>query len=303
MTAGVIGAADTVGLTRAPELASVGRVRRAFGSDALSAQLLTFGYCGAIISGDALIANKDYLIGASVIAATLIALILQGAAASSRARSSLFWALALVPMSRLVSLVLPLADVPFIYWYWIVGLIVGLGAVLAARAIEATPGYLGLRIRWRWAALDLLGLPLGLSLGLVAYAMLRPPGWLQSLEPEAVWFPAITVTFAGFVDEFMYRGILLAVATTALGLPGLLWVTALGTTASWGAPDLFIALVGVVNLLLCLIRLRTGSLLGPFLAHGGLNAGLYIVGPAFASELYPYIVTVLGCQPLLEGFC
>lgn len=93
----------------------------------------------------------------------------------------------------------------------------------------------------------------------------------------------ILLVSTGLLEEVIFRGVLQNAAMRALGVPGLVDVSALFAVLHIGhlsvTDVLFVFLVGLV--FAALVR-RTGSLLGVTLAHGATSIGRFLVFPLLA---------------------
>jgi membrane protease YdiL (CAAX protease family) len=190
--------------------------------------------------------------------------------------------LALAPLIRLLSLSLPLGDVPVVYWYAIISGPVFAATFTAARELGYSRQDVGLVVRTREVPLLFILLPVGLGLGLLEYQILKPSPLASSLTFAEVWQPALILAIStGFEEELIFRGLLQRAAVQALGLrSGLLYVTALFTVLHTGylsPADLIF--VFVVGLLLATVAYRSGSIIGVSLCHAAINVGLFLVWP------------------------
>src|SRR4051812_30904851 len=156
-------------------------------------------------------------------------------------------ALALIPLLRMLSLIMPVKYVPPIYWYVLIGIPLLVAIIQTARLLDLTPAQLGLRLR-AWPLQ--LGIVLsGVPLSLLAFLILqqgRAPA--IPLDGSAIGV-VILIVFTGFVEEFMFRGLLQHVAGEVFGSMGFLLSSLLFAIVYLGALDatyiLFIAMVGL----------------------------------------------------------
>jgi membrane protease YdiL (CAAX protease family) len=187
--------------------------------------------------------------------------------------------LALGPLIRILSLSLPLTQVPVLYWYLITSIPLFVAVLIAAPAL----GY-----SWPELGLTLRGLPVqmligisGLVFGIIEYFILRPDPLAPALEWAYVWWPAlILLVSTGLLEELIFRGLLQRAAIDALGPWGLLYVAVLFATLHIGYQSLVDVLFALsVGLFLGWAVQRTGSLLGATLSHGLTNIILFLVMP------------------------
>jgi len=195
--------------------------------------------------------------------------------------------LAIVPLVRIISLSLPLAEIPRIWQYPIVYIPLLAAAIVLARILEYKPRDLG--ISFGFVPLQLAIGVLGVGIGVVEYLILEQEPLVAELTWQAVWLPALVLLLAtGFVEEFIFRGVLQRAAMEALGGWGIVYVSYIFAVLhiGWIRVDtqfasLEIVLVFVIALFFGWLVKKTGSLLGVTLAHGITNIMLFIVAPFF----------------------
>jgi membrane protease YdiL (CAAX protease family) len=100
---------------------------------------------------------------------------------------------------------------------------------------------------------------------------------------QEVWLPAlIFLMCTGFVEEFIFRGVLQRTAVEAFGWRGIIYVSLLFAALHMGFLSLIdVVFVFCVALFFGWVVKKTGSLLGVALAHGITNIILYLVAPFF----------------------
>ena len=92
----------------------------------------------------------------------LVTVIMRSARTADRPQRQLVLALALVPLTRVVSLSMPLADIPQIWWYPIMYGPLAIAAVVIMRILGYSRGDVGLN-------LNLSSLPVQLAIGLTGF--------------------------------------------------------------------------------------------------------------------------------------
>ena len=220
--------------------------------------------------------------------ALLIALIVQTALGWRRPFYRLYLSLVMVPTIRLVSLTMPLAGFPQIYWYLATSVPLIASAWLIARVVGLTPARIGLASRPMLTAKGigvqvLVGCS-GLAFGVVEYWLLRPPLLAASPAWQDLALPAlILLVCTGFAEELMFRGVMQRAAVESLGRWGLPYVSLIFAVLhighqSW--PD--IPFVFVVAMFFAWVVSRTRSIWGVTVAHGVTNILLFLVMPALA---------------------
>ncbi len=236
-----------------------------------------------------------------------VALIVHSSLTAESPTRKLLLALCLAPLTRVMSLSMPLAQFPPIYWYLIIYPPLFLAAWVAMRRLNFTARETGLTARkLRWQLVVALT---GIIFGVGEYLILRP----EPLISELYWGTVLLAAFVllagtGFVEEFIFRGVVQRASIEALGRWGLVYVALVFavlhlihySTNPWDIPFVFaIALFfgWVVN--------KTGSLLGVTLAHGLTNITLYLIIPLFVEAggwrwqavlqgMYPALIIVVS---------
>lgn len=256
------------------------------------------------ITGAEVVTNFFSLVGGVICHAILLtALIVHSSLAAESSSRKLLLALCLAPLTRILSLSMPLAQFSPIYWYLIIYPPLFLAAWVAMRRLNFTARETGLNARklpWQLAvALT------GIIFGVGEYLILRP----EPLISELYWGEVLLAVFVllagtGFVEEFVFRGVVQRASMETLGWWGLPYVALVFavlhlihySTNPWDIPFVFaIALFfgWVVN--------KTGSLLGVTLSHGITNITLYLIIPFLLlaggwrwEAIYPALIIVLS---------
>jgi membrane protease YdiL (CAAX protease family) len=224
--------------------------------------------------------------------------------------------LALLPLLRILSLVMPAEQLPELYWYLLVGAPLLFAAVLTARLLKLSGARLGLRPRiWPpQVAIALTGLPLGLA----GFLLILPQPIIETLNRRDVALGiVILLLYTGFAEEFIFRGLLQSVATETLGRAAIYFSTALFTTMYLGTfSPRFILFTGLVGLYFGWCANRTRSIWGVAFAHGVLNIAMLlflpfaagavnsdlIAGLSAATQLALWLVSVVVTGFLLVAF-
>jgi len=193
-----------------------------------------------------------------------------------------YLALTLAPLIRILSLSLPLAVFPLVYWY----AVVSFPLLAGAAAVTILNGYRRRELGLTWGGgrpflQPLIGLA-GFPLGLVEYFILRPQPLAPAPDMAVIWLPAlILLVCTGFTEEFIFRGIMQKAAADLLGRK-----TAL-VLVSFIFAVLHITHLSVVDVVFVFgvaaffsaIVYRTGSLVGVTIAHGLTNITMYLFWP------------------------
>ncbi len=194
-------------------------------------------------------------------------------------------ALMLLPLLRLLSLTVPVREIPQLYWYAMIGTPLLLAAVVAAHALDLSWSDLGLRLHSRsplaWlyqATIALTGVPLSLA---AFWLVPRPLPISTSLAGrDIILAPIILFLFTGFAEELIFRGILQQTARQALGPFSVIYSSVLFAAMYAGSlsPG-YVIFIGLVGLFFGWCANRTGSLWGVVLAHSLLNIGMLLIWP------------------------
>ncbi len=218
----------------------------------------------------------------------LAAVIIHSATASEYRYREFILSLALVPLIRIISLAMPLANIPQIMWYPIIYIPLLAAAVMVVRILGYRAGEVGLNFRLLPVQI-VIGLS-GFLFGVVEYFILAPEPMVIELTWQGVWLMAlIFLVFTGFVEEFIFRGVLQRTAVGAFGWWGIVYVSLLFAAVHMvhysevGLAGLLIdiAFVFVIALFFGWVVKKTGSLFGVSLSHGITNIILYLVAPFF----------------------
>jgi len=192
--------------------------------------------------------------------------------------------LCLAPLTRIMSLAMPLAQFPVLYWYLIIYPTLFLAAWVAMHHLNFTAREVGLTVqKLPWQLVVALT---GIIFGVAEYYLLKP----EPLIPELGWGQVLLATLVflvgtGFVEEFMFRGLIQRASMKFFGGWGLPYVALLFavmhlihySTNPWDIPFVFI-----IGLFFGWVVNKTGSLLGVTLSHGITNTLLYVVIPLLA---------------------
>jgi membrane protease YdiL (CAAX protease family) len=209
----------------------------------------------------------------------LIGLFIQASMSRVRAHRRFLFSIALAPLIRLLSLSMPLAEFPSYYWYAIIGVPLILAAYMVFRLTGYKPADVGLSAR-KLPFQFIIGV-FGLPLGWVEYQILKPAPLVQSFSLQDILIPAlILLVFTGFIEEFIFRGLMQRAAENIMGRYGPYWISLLFAVLHIGYRSIAdFAFVLAVGLLFAYIVKRTSSIWGVTLAHGLTNIALYTLIP------------------------
>lgn len=238
-------------------------------------------YLVAIALAEVVTVGAQPLWGVACHIAVLVAMIVHQATAAAYPHRQLLISLTLVPLVRIISLSMPLADIPQIWWYPIIYVPLIAGAAVVMRVLRYRRGEVGLTL-WRLPVQLALGLS-GILFGAIEYLILTPEPMIADFTWQAAWLPAVMLlVFIGFGEEFIFRGVLQHSAARAFNGWGVVYVSLLFATLHMGFLSwLDVVFVFAVALFFGWVVQRTGSILGVTLAHGMTNIVLYLVAPFF----------------------
>ncbi len=250
------------------------------------ATLLAAGTLGPFAAAELVTTFADPIAGMALHAIVLSALIFAaGLTAEDRPGagpahiSPLLYALTLVPLIRIISLSMPLARFDAALWYLMAGLPVFLAGLVIMAAIGLRPRAVGLRLSR--SPLQPAVMLLGFGLGFIEYQILRPEPLIAEATLARSILPALILLVAtGFLEEFLFRGILQTVASGPFGGLAVIYVGVVFAILHIGyqsATDVVFVLT--IALVYGWVVRRTGSIMGVSVSHGITNIVLFLVVP------------------------
>ena len=236
-------------------------------------------YLFAIIISEIVTVLYQPLWGIAFYFLVMVAVVVHASLINRRIPGQLILSLALVPLIRIISLSLPLADIPQIWWYPIIYSILLVAVVVMARLMGFTRKSLGISLRFFLVQL-VIGAT-GLVFGVMEYLILTPQPLVGELTWQATWLPIlILLVFTGFVEELIFRGVLQQTALEVFRGWGIVYVSALFAVLHIGFLSwVDVIFVFTIALFFGWVVRKTGSLLGVTLSHGMTNVMLFIVAP------------------------
>ncbi|MGI8589174.1 MAG: CPBP family intramembrane glutamic endopeptidase [Chloroflexia bacterium] len=187
--------------------------------------------------------------------------------------------LALLPLLRLLSLAMPVRQLPMIFWHALIGAPLLLAVWLAVRLLGLHPTDLGLRraSAWRQVLIAASGIPLSVA----GYLVLRPQPPIPAFSlPWVSGGAVILFVFSGFVEELLFRGLLQRVAGEIFGRAALLYSAAAFVVLYTGSSSLgYLLLISLTGLFFGWCVERTGAIWGVTAAHGLMLAGMALLWP------------------------
>jgi membrane protease YdiL (CAAX protease family) len=263
---------DGAGLTR--------RLRTLYLEWATTWTLIALAYLAGIAAAEILttFASPPRL-GLVAHAVVLLVMLVHAARVEGKKEQAFLVSLAFAPLIRILSLSLPLADLPLLYWYPITSIPLFAAVLIAAPTLGYTWPDLGLNLR-RWGLQLVIGLS-GLAFGVFEYWILRPEPLVATFEWTALIWPALLLLVStGLLEEMIFRGLLQRASIDVLGLWGIGYIAILFAVLHTGYRSLLdVLLVAAVGLFFGWVVHRTRSLLGVTLAHGLTNVVLFLIMP------------------------
>lgn len=265
--------------------------------------LFLWGYLSAICVAEIIIKIISPYTGVLMHIVILFSLYIHAAFYHKYDIRKLYLALNLGPLIRIISLAMPIYQLPNIYWYTLIGIPMLAATVLVIRITDLKPIEIGLRV----GSLPLqviIGCCLGVPLGLLNYTIQKPQPLIEILDFPSLIIPAIiSLVYMGFLEELIFRGILYKVSVETVSPKFGLFYTSIVYTS------LHIPYLSVVNILFVfcaalafnLLVKRFNSLLVTSLAHGTANIVLYLIWPfLFHNEVEVKMISIV--HPLMKTF-
>ncbi len=210
----------------------------------------------------------------------LVALLMHSALAGRQASQELLLSLALVPLIRVLSLSMPLADIPQIWWYPIIYLPLLVAAFQVMHLLGYSLRQIGFNFR---QILIQLALALtGFVFGFIEYLILTEEAEIAGPILQEAWLLSafLLLVTTGFVEELIFRGVLQRSATQMFGWWGIVYVSLIFAVVHLIHNSLLdIGFVFVIAMFFGWAVKKTGSLLGVTLSHGIANIVLFLIAP------------------------
>lgn len=179
-------------------------------------------------------------------------------------------ALALMPLVRILSLALPAAILPMMFWYLEIGLATFEAIFLVMRRLDLTLRDIGVR---RPPGGDVLGVAaIGACLGVPAYLIVGPVnlgqgGGILGLATAS----AVVIIFVGVLEEVLFRGLIQSAGTELMSRGGVVLSVAATTLMYAASLNLrYILFAALVAAFFGIIARRSGSIVAPVAGHAAL---------------------------------
>lgn len=210
----------------------------------------------------------------------LIVFIIQPTFIKNEQAQNFVLGLTLIPLIRIVSLIIPLIELPQILWYPVIYIPLLASSIIVIRTINISPRKIGFITKDLPTQIS-LGLFLGFMIGLLEYAILQSEPMVVHFTIGNILLPAIILLLTtGFVEELIFRGILQYLVVPAMGKIGIVYISLIFAILHIGFYSITdVVFVFCVALVLATMVQSTKSLIGVIVAHGTANIVLFLVAP------------------------
>lgn len=218
--------------------------------------------------------------GLVVYIALLLGLVLHSAITTEQPYRQLLLSLSLVPLIRIISLAMPLAKIPQLWWYPIIYAPLLAAAVQVTRLLGYSWAEIGFKVKQ--PSVQIAIALTGFGFGITEYFVLRNEAQITGsiLGQTRLLSGFVLLVTTGFVEEIIFRGVLQRSAVQLFGSWGLIYTSVLFAVVHWIHNSLLdIGFVFVAAMFFSWAVKKTGSLLGVTLAHGIANIVLFLVAP------------------------
>ena len=241
---------------------------------------IALAYLVGVTVAEVLTVSISSMWGIAFHIALLVAVIIYSAIITDEVRQHFFLSLALVPLTRIISLSMPLANIPQIWWYPIIYMPLLLATFQVMRLMKSNVDQVGLNLRS--IKFQIIVALSGLVIGVLEYFILMEEARVTGQILGETWLLSVffLLSCTGFVEEFMFRGVIHTAAVRMFGWWGIVYVSYLFSIVHWihnSVLDIFF--VFIVALFFGWVVKKTGSLVGVILAHGIANTVLFLVMP------------------------
>lgn len=256
------------------------RLSQRFVVSLTSTPAITAFYIIYLIVAELLTTYSNPVVGLAFHAVMVFLLLFHATWLAERKPARLLLCIMLMPLIRLMSVSVPLANFPPVSWYMVVSIPLFLAAFTVMRLLG---------LKWNQVGFNLRAFPFqimvavtGVLLGVVEFLVLRPLPILYNPTLWQIVEPAIYLIIGtGLMEELVFRGILQQVAEEHFGTnPSILFSAAIFAIMHIGwqsALDLLI--VFVAGVYWGWIFARTRSIFGITISHGVTNILLFLILP------------------------
>ncbi len=210
----------------------------------------------------------------------LIVLIVHSAMSTRETTQPLLLSLALIPLIRIISLSMPLADIPQNWWYPIIYIPLLVASFQVIRLLGLKREQIGIDLKHLAPQIGIA--VTGIFFGMGEYFILTEEAEITNFVLKETWLLSafLLLIFTGFAEELIFRGVLQHTAVRALGWRGIIYVSLLFAVVHLIHNSIIdLVFVFIIALFFGWAVKKTGSLLGVTLSHGIANIVLFLVAP------------------------
>ena len=257
--------------------------RRQFGPADPAAVRIAVGIGSALVVAEAVTLTLGPTAGVLAHAIALVALAALSMRLPRGANQRLTLSAGLIPIVRILSIAVPAAIIPPIYWYLEIGLAGLEGILLLMRRLDLAPRDVGLR-RTPLAEVVSVGV-IGAILGIPAYLIAGRLELGYGAGPVAlVIASAVVMIFVGFFEELLFRGLIQSAGTQLFSRGGvLISVAATALMYSASLNPRYVVFATFVAAFFGVVARRSGSIAAPVAGHAALALVQLVVLPIVVS--------------------
>ena len=210
----------------------------------------------------------------------LITVIVHSALVHEQTHQRILLSLALVPLVRIISLSMPLANIPQVWQYPIIYIPLLVAAFEVVRILGYRLEEIGLK--FKRIRIQLAVVSTGPVFGIIEYFILTEEANMTAVVLQETWLLSAFIILActGFVEEVIFRGVLQRSAVEAFGWWGIVYISLLFAIVHLIHLSIMdIVFVFAVAMFFGWVVKKTGSLFGVVLSHGIANIFLFLVAP------------------------
>jgi hypothetical protein len=250
---------------------------------------ISYTYLFILIFAEVITTFVNSLVGLVLFSALLIGLMVHASKMSKHPIHDLLLSLALIPLLRLLSLSLPLHNFEEQYWQLIVAIPLLIAAFMTLGNMVRSRREVGLNLNLHFIRfpVQIFIVLLGFPLGYIDYTILKPDALIEWVTWQEIVVPSLILLIGtGFVEEFIFRGLIQHSAVGVMGKWGIVYVSILFAGFHIGfesAPHL--ALIFFIGLIFGWLVLKTKSILGVTFAHGLINIVILLLLPHSNGEI------------------
>lgn len=148
-------------------------------------------YLAAIVAAEMITVFLQPLGGIITHVAILVTVIIRSAHTTDKLQRQLVLSLALAPLVRIISLSMPLTNVPQLWWYPIMYGPLFVAAIVVMRALGFSREDVGLSFRASSIPLQIAVVASGFGFGVAEYLILRPEAWIAEFTWVGMLRPAL----------------------------------------------------------------------------------------------------------------